>query len=137
MSIALSSPSLALSLKILLISRLSIRGIVFSYLIYCHPSLIPPSIASIYYAILIALILSISKVIPSYSYYIKKGLIYIIITAPSSYPPLSYTEYTKVNICSSYNIYSIFNIKYIYYLILYSFLVSYLIYYRVLDLIHY
>ena len=34
---------------------------------------------------LITLIISISKVMLSYSYYIKKGLIYIIITAPSSH----------------------------------------------------
>ena len=83
-SVTLSPPSLALSLKILPISRLSIKGIVSSYLICCHPSLMPPSIASIYHAILVTLILSINKVMPSYFYYIKKGLIYIIIAAPSS-----------------------------------------------------
>ena len=55
-----------------------------SYLIYYYPSLIPPSVASIYYTTLITLILSINKVMPSYSYYIKKGLVYIVIIAPSS-----------------------------------------------------
>ena len=83
--ITLSPPPLALSLKILPISRSSIRGIVSSCLIYCHPSLMPPSVASVYYAILVALILSISEVMPSYSHYIKKGLVYIIIMAPSSH----------------------------------------------------
>ena len=34
---------------------------------------------------LITLIISISKVIPSYSYYIKKGLVYIAIIVPSGY----------------------------------------------------
>ena len=84
-SITLSSPSLSLFLKILSISRLFIRGIVSSYLIYCYPSLIPPSVTSIHYATLITLILSISKVMPSCSYYIKKGLVYIIIVSPSSH----------------------------------------------------
>ena len=83
-SITLSPPSLALSLKILLISRLSIRGIVSFYLIYCYPSLMPPSIASVCHTMLVALILSISEVMPSCSYCIKKGLVYIIIAALSS-----------------------------------------------------
>ena len=50
-------------------------------------SLMPPirSSASKYYNKLITLIISISKVIPSYSYYIKKGLTYIIIAASSSH----------------------------------------------------
>ena len=84
-SIILSPPSLSLTLKILLASRLSIRGTVSFYLICCHPPLMPPSVASIYYTILITLILSISKIMPSYFYYIKKGLIYIIITALSGH----------------------------------------------------
>src|SRR6266700_1365578 len=122
-SIILSPPSLSLTLKILLLSKLFIKGIVSSYLIYCHPSLMPPSIASIYHTILIILILSISKVIPSYSHYIKKGLIYIIITALSSRQPLFYTKYIKVNMHLSCNIYSISAAKYIYYSILLSRLV--------------
>ncbi len=85
MSITLSPPSLALSLKILPISRLFTKGIVSFYLIYYHPFLMPPSIASIHYTVLITFILSISKIIPSYSYYIKIGLVYIIITALSSH----------------------------------------------------
>ena len=95
----------------------------------------PPSVASVYYATLIALILSIGDIIPSYSHYIKKGLVYIAITALSSYQPLSYTECTKANICLSYNIYSISAIKYIYYPIFFNYLILYLSYYKVLDLI--
>ena len=56
-----------------------------SDLIYCYPSLMPPSIATIYYAILVALILSIGEVIPSYSCYVKKGLVYIVIMALSGH----------------------------------------------------
>ena len=80
-SITLSPPSLSLSLKILPISKLFIRGIVFSYLIYCHPSLMPFFIASIYYTTLITFILFISKIMPSYFYCVKKGLVCIIIAA--------------------------------------------------------
>ena len=80
-SIILSPPSLALSLKILPISRPSIKGTVSSILIYCSLSLIPPLLASVYYTAFITLILSISEIIPSYSYYIKKGLVCITIIA--------------------------------------------------------
>ena len=83
-SVTLSPPSLSLTLKILLFSRLFVRGVVFFYLIYCYPSLMPPSVASAYYTILIAFILSIGEVMPSYSCYIKKGLVYIIIASPFS-----------------------------------------------------
>ena len=67
------------------IPKSSTKGTVSFYLIYYYPSLIPPSIASIYYAILITFILFISKVMPSYSYCIKKGLIYITIIVLFSY----------------------------------------------------
>ena len=83
-SVILSPPLLFLTLKIFLASRSFIRGIVSSYLICCHPSLIPPSIASIYYTILITLILSASEVIPSCSCCVKKGLVCIAIAAPFS-----------------------------------------------------
>ena len=84
-SVILSPPSLSLTLKILLASRSSIKGTVPFDLI-CHSlSLMPPLLASIYYATLVTLILSISEVIPSCSYYIKKGLVYIVIAALSSH----------------------------------------------------
>ena len=84
-SITLFLSSLDLSLKIPPFFRSFIRGTVSSNSICCLLFLIPPSLASIYYTILITLILSISKVMPSCSYYIKKGLIYVIIIALSSY----------------------------------------------------
>ena len=132
-SITLSPPSLSLTLKILSASKSSTRGIVSSYLIYCHSSLIPPSIASVCYAVLITLILSINKVMPSYSYYIKKGLVCITIISLSSRQPLSYAKYIKANMRLSYNICFISATKYIYYPTLFSRLVPYLSYYRVLD----
>ncbi len=135
-SITLSPPSLALSLKILPISRLFTKSAVSSNLIYCYLSLIPPSVAFIYYTMLITLILSINKVIPSCFYCVKKGLIYIIIMALSSRQPLFYTKYINVNMRLSCNIYSISNTKYIYYPILLSYLVPYLSCYKVLGLIY-
>ena len=49
--------------------------------------LIPPirSTASEYRACVMVLILSLSEIMPTYSRYIKKGLVYIIITAPFGY----------------------------------------------------
>ena len=50
-----------------------------------------PSIKSLtskcfaYYFKLVAVILSLNKIISTYSYYIKKGLVYIIIAALFSY----------------------------------------------------
>jgi len=108
---------------------------VSSNLIYYLLLLIPPirSSASARYIILITLILFVSKVMPSCSYYIKKGLVYIIIAALSSHQPLSCAKYIKVNICSSYNVYSLSNAKYIYYPTLLSCLVPCLSYYKVLN----
>ena len=40
---------------------------------------------SAYYFKLVAIILSLSEIIPTCSYYIEKGLVYIAITALSSY----------------------------------------------------
>ena len=73
---------------------------------------------------------------PSYSYYIKKGLVCIIIIALFSRQPLSYAECIKLNVCTSYNVCSVLSAKYIYYYILFNYLVPYLSCYRVLDSIH-
>ena len=80
-------------------------------------------------------ILFLSVVIPSYSRYTEKKLVYIAIAAPSGRQPSSYAEYTKLNMRSSYNIRSISNTEYTRLIILYNRLVPYLIYYRVLGLI--
>ena len=53
---------------------------------------------------LVAVILSLGKIMPTYSRYIEKGLVYIAIIAPLSRQPFSYTKYTKLNIHSSCNI---------------------------------
>ena len=57
-------------------------------------------------------ILSLSKVIPTYSRYAKKKLVYITIASPSSRQLSSYIKCIKANIRSSYNIRSVFNTKY-------------------------
>ena len=80
-SITLFPLSPSSTLKTSYISKSSTKGIVSSNSICCYPFLIPPSIASMCCTALVTLILSISKVIPSYSCYIKKGLVYIIIAA--------------------------------------------------------
>ena len=82
------------------------------------------------------------EIISSYFYYAKKGLIYIIIIAPSSYSPFFYLKYTKANtylLCDmrsvSINKYT-FSYYCTYLYTYYSFLVLYLSYYRVLSLIY-
>jgi hypothetical protein len=62
---------------------------------------------------LVAVILLFSEIMPSYSHYAEKGLVYITIIALSSRQPSFYSEYTKLNMRSSYNIHSISNAKYI------------------------
>ena len=60
-------------------------------------SLIPPIRSSAfkrlaYYFKLVAIILLLGKIMPTYSYYAEKGLIYIIIIAPLSRQPFSYAK---------------------------------------------
>ena len=69
------------------------------------------SLASKHYTYTVTLILSLSVIIPTYSHYTKKKLVYIIIAAPSSHQPSSYSECIKLNIYSSYNIKSVSNTK--------------------------
>ena len=64
---------------------------------------------------LVAVILSLSEIMPTYLQYTEKGLVYIIIIAPSNRQPFSYTKYTKLNMRSSYNIYLVFNTKCIFF----------------------
>ena len=72
-----------------------IRSSVFKRTTYCFK--------------LVAVILLLSKIIPTYSYYMEKGLIYITIIASLSRQPSSYAKYTKLNIRLSYNIRSVSN----------------------------
>ena len=57
-----------------------------------------------YIILLILLILLLGKIMPIYSYYTKKRLVYITIAAFFSREPFSYFKYTKLNIYLSYNI---------------------------------
>jgi len=71
-----------------------------------------PSIA--YWSRIIAVILSLGKIMPSlYSCYTKEGLVYIALASPLSWQPSSYLECTKANIWLSCNVRSISNAKYI------------------------
>ena len=72
-----------------------------------------------YYFKLVAIILLLNKIIPTYSCYTEKGLVYIIIIALFSCQPSSYMECTKLNIYSFCNICSVFNAKYIFLIYLY------------------
>ena len=60
---------------------------------------------------LVAVILLLSKIIPTYSYCVEKGLVYIIIIAPLGCQPSFYIKYTKSNICLSCDIRLISNAK--------------------------
>ena len=53
---------------------------------------------------------------PTYSYYAEKGLIYIVIIAPSSRQPFFYTKYTKLNMRLFCDIRLVFNAKCIYFI---------------------
>ena len=83
-----------------------IRFSVFKHFTYCFK--------------LVAVIWSLSKIIPTYSYYMEKGLVYIIIIALLGRQPSFYIEYTKLNIRSSCNIYLVSNAKYIFLMRLYT-----------------
>ena len=62
-------------------------------------------------AYIVSVILLLSEIMPSYSHYKKKKLVYIIITALSSCQPSFCSKYIKSNIYLSYNIKSVSNTK--------------------------
>ena len=78
------------------------------------------SLASACRAKLVAVILLLSEIMPSYSCYEEKKLVYIIIIAFFSHQPSSYIKCTKLNIYLSYNIRSVPDIEYLYFIYLYS-----------------
>jgi hypothetical protein len=115
-SITLAFFSSALSLKILSISKSLIRGMLCPNLIYWLLFLILPirSLAFEYLAHrskLIAVIFLFSEIMPSYSHYTEKGLVYIIIMALFGRQPSSCFKCIKSNIYSSCNVYFISNTK--------------------------
>ena len=80
------------------------------------------SSASAYYTLLATSISLNSKIIDPYSYYAKKGLVYIIIIALFSCQPSFYLKCIKANIYALYNIHLVSINKYI-------FLVSIILFY--------
>ena len=74
----------------------------------------PPirSLAFVHRALLTTSIFLDSEIISPYSYYAKKGLVYIIITALSSRQPSSYSKCTKANTYSLCNMRSVSTNKY-------------------------
>ena len=75
----------------------------------------PPvrSLASKCCAYIVAVILSLGEIMPSYSRYKEKKLVYIIIIAPSNHQPSFYIKCTKLNMYSSCNIRLVFYAKYL------------------------
>ena len=73
-----------------------------------------------YYFKLVAIILLLGKIMPTYSCYTEKGLVYIIIIALLGRQPSFYTKCTKLNIYLSYNICLVFNAKCIFFAYLYT-----------------
>ena len=76
--------------------------------------LMPPvrSSASKRHTCVIAVILLLSEIMPTYSCCVLKGLVYITIIAPLGRQPSSCTKYTKLNIHSSYNVKLVSDAKY-------------------------
>ena len=68
-----------------------------------------------YYALLISSIAFDSEIISSYSYYAKKGLVYIMITNLFSYQPSFCSKCTKLNTCMLYNMRSVSFNKYMFF----------------------
>ena len=62
---------------------------------------------------IILVILLLGEIMPIYSYYTEKKLVYIIIIALFSCQPSSYIKCIKLNIYSSYNIRLVSNTKYL------------------------
>ena len=69
---------------------------------------------------LVAVILLLSEIMPTCSYYTEKELVYIIIIAPLGYQPFFYTKCIKLNICLSCDIRLVFNTKCIFLARLYA-----------------
>ena len=82
----------------------------------------PPirSSVSVYYAKLVAVIFLLGEIMPSYSYYKEKKLVYIIIIAFFSCQPSFYIKYTKSNMRLSCNIRLVSNTEYLYLIYPYS-----------------
>ena len=69
------------------------------------------SLASERHTCTIAVIFLFGEIMPSYSYYEEKKLVYIIIITFFSRQPSFYIKCTKLNMCLSCNIKSVSNTK--------------------------
>ena len=69
---------------------------------------------------LVAVILSLGEIIPTYSRYAEKGLVYIIIIALLGRQSSSCVKYTKLNMRSTCNVYSVSDANYIFLTRLYT-----------------
>ena len=74
------------------------------------------SLASKRCARVIAVIFLLGEIMPTYSYCVLKGLVYIAIIASLGYQPSSYTKCIKLNMRSSCNIRLVFNAKYAFFM---------------------
>ena len=72
------------------------------------------SLISKHHACAVAVILLLGEIMPSYSHYEEKKLVYIIIIAPSGHQPSSYFKCTKLNIHLSCNVRLVSNTEYIF-----------------------
>ena len=70
-------------------------------------------LASKCYTYIVIIIFLLSKIMPTYSYCVLKGLVYIAIIASLGCQPSFYTKCTKLNMRLSCNIKSVSNTKYI------------------------
>ena len=68
----------------------------------------------------VAVIFLLGEIMPFYSYYNKKKLVYIIIITPFGRQPSFYFKYIKLNMRLSCNIKLVSNIEYLYLIYLYS-----------------
>ena len=68
-----------------------------------------------YCTLLISSIAFNREIMSPYSYYMKKGLVCIIITEPFSYQPSSYSKCIKLNTCVLYKVHSVSLNKYIFF----------------------
>ena len=70
--------------------------------------------ASTHHAKLVAVIFPLSEIMPFYSCYKEKKLVYVVIAALTSYQPSSYIKCTKLNMRLSCNIKLVSKAKYIF-----------------------
>ena len=119
-SVILASSSSASSLKVQFILKSAIRGILLFKLIWWPISLIPFTKSSASKRLircfkLVAVILSLGKIMPTYSCCAVKGLVYIIIIVLFNCLPSSFVECTKLNMRFFCNVCLVSNAKYIFF----------------------